>query len=680
MKVPLDAPYYANIRSLPASCLPEERRTENEPSATSRGAAAPVTQTGRNTAPDADTPWEPLLMVLCGWSLAGGIAVQTAAGPAPVQHVLYLTAYLTGGWFGVRAGLQSLRERVVDVDLLMVLAALGAAWIGHPFEGGMLLFLFALSNVLQSHALDRSRKAIRALMSLRPDRVTARLGSEWTSVHVDQITPGTCILVKPGEGIALDGTVTAGESAVDESSITGESIPVPKTQGDTLFAGTMNGGGSLEVTVTRPASDSTLARVVAMVENAQAQKALTQRFLEKAEQHYALGVILLTLGLIIIPWQLFGAEFSTTFYRAMTVMVVASPCALVISTPAAFLSAIGGAARKGVLFKGGVHLERLADVQVVAFDKTGTLTRGRPEVTDVLPMDLTEAQLLREAACIESHSEHPLARAILNACAERNIAVPEPAGFRSIAGKGASARVDGRRLLVGSLQWMEDHALPIPGPLRSQIRDLQDHGRTLVLVAESDERDVPVRLRGIIAAADQVREDAADMIRALRKSGIRRVAMLTGDHQRVAAQIAAELGIDDVFAGLMPADKVEVIRRLEETGPVAMVGDGVNDAPALASAYVGIAMGAAGTDVAMETADVVLMSDNLHHLVNAFGLARRGRKVVVQNLVFALGVIAVLMVSALTVGIPLPLGVIGHEGSTVLVCLNGLRLLRFQIV
>jgi Cd2+/Zn2+-exporting ATPase len=666
------------IRSVQASYLSGRLRVDYDPQAISEEDLTPAIGPRQQETPENGLPWETLLMTLCGFSLAGGVAASHAGGPAPVPTTLWLLAYLTGGWFGVQAGFKSLMQRAVDVDLLMVLAALGAAWIGHPFEGGMLLFLFALSNVLQSHALDRSRQAIRALMNLRPDHVSVREGSDWSSRPVEQVTTGSRVLVKPGESIALDGTVLSGESAVDESSITGESIPVPKTPGDNLFAGTLNQGGSLEMQVTRPASDSTLARVVAMVEDAQAQKARTQRFLEKAEQRYALGVILLTLALIFIPWPQPGASFSERFYRAMTVMVVASPCALVISTPAAFLSAIGGAARKGVLFKGGVHLERVADVEVVAFDKTGTLTRGKPEVTEILSLELEESDLLRRAASIESHSEHPLAGAILAACADRGLSVPEPEAFRSFAGKGASAIVEGKRLLVGSLQWMQEHALPLPSETLTVMQGLQDQGRTLILVAEGDDHDVPSKLVGVIAAADRIRQDAREMIQALKQSGIRRVAMLTGDHPRVANHIAQELDIDDVFAGLLPADKVAIVRQLEETGAVAMVGDGVNDAPALASAHVGIAMGAAGTDVAMETADVVLMSDNLHHLVNAFRLAQRARRVVIQNLSFALGVILLLVVSALTVGIPLPLGVIGHEGSTVLVCLNGLRLLKFR--
>ena len=626
--------------------------------------------------------WEVALTVIAGLCLAVGLAAGRLQAPGWVVGAVWMLAYLSGGYFGLVSSVRSLHAGVVDVDLLMVLAALGAAYVGAPFEGGMLLFLFALSNVLQCHAIDRSRRAIQALMRLRPSEVTVQEDGRWIPRPVEAVEPGARVLIRPGGNIALDGTVAQGESAVDESSLTGEAIPVAKGPGDAVFAGTINQTGSLEYLVTKRAADSTLARVIAMVEDAQAQKAKTQRFLEKAEQHYALGVILFTLGLIALPPLLAGADFAANFYRAMTVMVVASPCALVISTPAAFLSAIGGAARRGVLFKGGVHLERLAEVEVVAFDKTGTLTRGKPRVTDIRtaengPGDRA-ADLLRLAAAVEAHSEHPLAHAILTACRERNLDWPEAARFRAVPGKGATAQVEGRDILAGSLAYFDENRAELPPPLRTAADELQENGRTLVVIGEAGENGTVGRVLGLIGIADEVRPEAAEMVRVLKRGGVRRVAMLTGDQPRVAACIARETGMDDVFAGLLPEDKVMVVRRLGRIGPVAMVGDGVNDAPALAAAHVGIAMGAAGTDVAMETADVVLMSDNLRHLAHAFALSRQSRRIVTQNLVFALAVILVLVTAALTIGIPLPLGVVGHEGSTVLVCLNGLRLLGYR--
>ncbi len=672
------------VRRAHASFLAGRLSIDYDPSQTS---AATLDEGVRASTPedkseDASNRLESVLMILCGVSLGLGLLLEHfLPGQKNLALAAWVLAYLSGGWFGVSAGLKSLLQGVVDVDLLMVLAALGAAYVNAPFEGGMLLFLFALSNVLQAHALDRSRKAIQALMKLRPSRVLQQNASgDWAPVAIEDVVPGALVRVKPGENIALDGHVVRGESSVDESSLTGESLPISKAAGDALFAGTMNQSGALEYRVDKRAADSTLARIISLVEDAQAQKAKTQRFLEKAEQHYALGVILLTLGLILVPWLVFGAEFSANFYRAMTVMVVASPCALVISTPAAFLSAIGGAARRGVLFKGGVHLERMADIEVVAFDKTGTLTRGKPRVTHVLcPENGLDADtLLRLTAALEVHSEHPLARAVLESAREKGLKLPEANGFQALPGKGAVAEVEGHPLAVGSLQWFEQSGVILPGNLAGEAARLQEEGRGIIVVGERLPTGALDKVLGLLAVADELRPDAPAIVSALRKLGVRRIAMLTGDHPRVAAHIAKAAGIDDVFAGLLPEDKVGVIRKLARIGPVAMIGDGVNDAPALAAAHVGVAMGAAGTDVAMETADVVLMGENLQQLAYALALSRQSRRIVTQNLVFSLAVILVLVISALTIGIPLPLGVVGHEGSTVLVCLNGLRLLTFR--
>ncbi|WFB36124.1 heavy metal translocating P-type ATPase [Kiritimatiellota bacterium B12222] len=629
---------------------------------------------------DENPRWESGLMILCGISLVAGFTLEHVFILPPIyHHVAWTIAYLTGGYFGVVESFESLRKGKVDVDLLMVLAALGAAYVDHPFEGAMLLFLFSLSNVLQNFAMERSRNAIQSLMKLRPDEINCLVNGQWKMCAVAEVQPGTRVLVKPGESIALDGKVISGQSAVDEASLTGESLPVSKTTGDMLFSGTVNQSGSLEYEVTKCEAESTLSKIISMVENAQSEKASSQRFLEKAEQYYAMGVILFTLGLIFVPWKVLGRPFNSSFYQAMTVMVVASPCALIISTPAAFLSAIGGAARKGVLFKGGVHLERMAAIKILAFDKTGTLTRGEPTVTEILSLsgesEDAKNQLLRKLAIVEAHSEHPLAEAVLKAAHARDLEISEPLHFQSIQGKGASATVENQALVAGSLRYFEEENVRIPEETLNRCHALQDQGHSLILLAEQNDS---LHLLGLVALADEIREDAARMIQGLRKQGIQRIAMLTGDHPQVAAHIAENLGIDDVFAGLLPEQKVEKIRELQQQGPVAMVGDGVNDAPALATADLGIAMGAAGTDVAMETADVVLMSTELCHLVNAFALAKRSRRVVAQNLTFSMAVILVLVISTLTVGIPLPLGVIGHEGSTVLVCLNGLRLLSFK--
>lgn len=620
---------------------------------------------------------------VCGLMLGTGFLAEQGvfAGLEGWTGWIWGVAYVTGGAFGLVSGLKSLGRGELDVDVLMVLAALGAAYVGAPFEGAMLLFLFSVSNVLQMHALDRSRKAIEALMRLRPSEVLMRTeGGEWERVRVEGVAVGSVVRVKPGENLALDGEVVRGESAVDEASLTGESLPVLKRAGDAVFAGTLNTEGSLEVRVTRAESDSTLARIVKLVAEAREQKAASERFLEKAERVYATGVILVTLGMIVVPWKLMGEGFDVSFYRAMTLMVVASPCALILSTPAAFLSAIGGAARRGVLFKGGVHLERLAEADTVAFDKTGTLTRGKPALTEVVvgAGGPGEEAVLGMAAALEAHSEHPLARAVMAAARERGVAVEEAEGFVSVPGKGARGEVGGRRLVVGSPGWFEESGVKAEGELGAGLERLQGEGTGVVVLGEADAAGRPERMLAVFGVADGLRADAAEAVKRLRRLGMRRLVMLTGDHRAVAERIGREAGVDEVRSELLPEDKVAVIRELSRGGRVVMVGDGVNDAPALAGAHVGVAMGAAGTDVAMETADVVLMGDQLGALVYAVSLAKRSRRIVRQNLVFSLGVIAVLIGLTLTVGIPLPMGVVGHEGSTVLVCLNGLRLLRFR--
>ena len=627
-----------------------------------------------------------LVFTVAGWLSGKGTTAS---------NVCYLLAYLTGGTFGVLASIQSLKERTIDVDLLMVLAALGAAYVGAPLEGATLLFLFSLSNVLQEYAIDRTRKAINSLMKLRPEKALTRRNGETVLLPVEELVVGDIVLVRPGEAIPLDSEIVEGSSAIDQASVTGESMPVHKKVGDSVFAGTINQSGGLEIRVAKLAKDSTIEKLIRMVEEAQSEKAETQRFLDRAEQWYACGVILFTLVLIFAPLLL--AEmlptlvphkpFHVIFLEAMTVMVVASPCALIISTPASILSAIGGAARRGVLFKGGAHLERTATVEVVAFDKTGTLTEGKPRITDTvvngaavhLDGDLESGvcELLQLAAAVEAKSEHPLARAIVEETAGRGLEIPHCADFQSVSGSGATGRVNGRRIVIGSPRFFENLRVTRCAKTERAVEALQSEGKTCVLVGEL-QNDGGGVLLGALAIADVLRASASEVVARLKAIGVKRVVMLTGDNHRVAAAIGRQAGVDEVHADLLPADKVRVIKELKKIGPVAMIGDGVNDAPALALANVGIAMGAAGTDVAMETADVVLMSDNLHNVAFAISIARKARRVIWQNLSFALSVILVLIISALGFHLPLPMGVVGHEGSTVLVCLNGLRLLAFR--
>jgi len=621
--------------------------------------------------------------------LLGGF-VSWLGLPAVLAPWFFLVAYVTGGTRGAIKGVRSLLGGTVDVDLLMVLAALGAAYVNHAFEGAMLLFLFSLSNTLQEMAIERSRSAISALMKLRPETALCKRGTETKLVKIEELVPGDIVIIRPGESIPVDGTVLEGSSHVNQSSITGESFPIEKKPGDPLFAGTLNEQGGLDMRVTKIATESTLAKLVELVEKAQGQKATTQRFLEKAEQWYALGVILFTVALIIVPIYVFDEPFPTTFYRAMTVMVVASPCALVISTPASILSAIAAAARRGVLFKGGVYLEKTAAIEVVAFDKTGTLTEGHPVVTDLqvivqpehspAQIGCSKEELLWLAAAVEGRSEHPVARAIVAEAKRRFMPIERCTKFQSVAGHGVSADVVGRRIAVGNLKYFDGYESPERTALEEQMNLLHDAGKTGMLVGEiiGDDQAPTVRYLGFIAVADKVRVEAPLIIARLRELGVKRIAMLTGDGKRVADAVGKACGVDEVFADLLPQDKVRAIEKLKKTGQTAMVGDGVNDAPALATADVGIAMGAAGTDVAMETADIVLMSDALEGIPFTLALSRRTRTVVYQNLTFALAVIVVLIISALGFNLPLPLGVVGHEGSTVLVCLNGLRLLRFR--
>lgn len=610
-------------------------------------------------------------------ALFGIIAFLTSSmsGASALSWVFWALSYVAGGYYGLLDGIETLREKKLDVNLLMIMAALGAAAIGSPAEGAALLFLFSLSNTLQSFAMDRSRKAIEKLLDLRPPVASVRRGSRVVILPVEKLVLGDVVLVRPGERLPVDGEVIAGESDINQAPITGESMPVHKAPGDPVFAGTVNGNGALEVRVTRLAQDTTLARIVQMVEEAQSNKAQTQRMLDNFEQVYALIVLCGAALLIAVPYLLLQQAFYPTFYRAMTWLVVASPCALVISTPASILSAIANGARNGVLFKGGVHLEKTSTLRVVAFDKTGTLTRGKPKVTSILPLaGVTEEEFLRSVAAVEARSEHPLANAIVAAAQARGIDLPFAAETRAIPGQGVIGMVDGQQVLVGGRRMFYERGMPLPDEIEAQVEALENDGQT-VMIAHAGGRFI-----GLLGAADELREDARVMIQALKQQGIERVVMLTGDNERVARRIAEMAGVDEVHSGLLPQDKANLLKRLQEKyGPVAMVGDGVNDAPALATADVGIAMGGAGADVAMETADIVLMSEDLRKLPHAVGLARKARKVVWQNLSFALAVIVLLIMTTFGAELPLPLGVVGHEGSTVLVVLNGLRLLGYRM-
>ncbi len=622
--------------------------------------------------------WEVILTAVTLISLLGAVAAEHLAAPPWLSATLFGLAYAAGGYFGFVDGVELLiTEREIDVDLLMVFAALGAALVGQPADGAVLLFLFSLSNTLQSYALGRTRRAIESLMDLRPPVATRKAeNGEWETVPVEKLRLGDIVLVRPGERFPIDGEVVAGVTEVDQSPITGESVPVLKEPGDKVFAATVNATGAVEVRVTHLAQETTLAKIVQMVEEAQEAKAKTQRALENFERKYAKFVLGGAVLLAAVPPLALGEPFGRAFYRAMTWLVVASPCALVISTPATILSAIANGARKGVLFKGGAHLERTAALEVVAFDKTGTLTVGEPSVQGVYPAGgVDENDLLRLVAALEARSEHPIARALVHAAKKHGLEIPPSSDFRAVVGQGVQGKVEDEPLWVGNERMFAERNVPIPADLQEKMASLEAQGQTVV-AAYRPERE---QWLGLLAVADSLRPEAADVVAKLHALGIKHVVMLTGDNEQVAAAIAAKVGVDEFYAELLPRDKVRVLERLQKQyGATAMVGDGVNDAPALALADVGIAMGGAGTDVALETADVVLMADNLHHLPYAIGLARKARRVVWQNLTFAMGVIVLLVASAFGAGLTLPWGVVGHEGSTVLVVLNGLRLLNYK--
>ena len=579
---------------------------------------------------------------------------------------LNIVSYIAGGFFGTKTAIESLRQGEIDVDMLMVLAAVGAAIVGQWHEGAILLFLFSLSNVLQDYAIGRSRQAIQSLFKLYPEEAKVKRGDEIVTLKINEIQIGDVILIEPGERISVDGVVVVGHSSIDESPITGESMPVDKSVNDIVFAGTLNKQGILDIKATKAAEQTTLSRIIKMVEEAQDSKAPTERFLDRFEQGYAKFIIFSVLLFILIPPLLGWSDFESNFYRAMVLMTVASPCALVISVPSAFISAIASAARGGVLFKGGAYLEQLSSVKAVAFDKTGTLTIGRPKVTDVIPTsDVTKEKLVQVTASVEARSEHPLAKAIVDYAEENQVELLPIDEFTAIAGQGIIATLQNNQIQIGRVNSLNS-VHQIPESLERQQIILEEQGKTVIGVLENNQ------WLGLIAMADEIRPESEDIVKSLHDKDIE-VVMLTGDNQRVAQSIAQQVGIQDVRAELMPEEKATAIKTLQsEYGAVAMVGDGVNDAPALALADVGISMGAAGTDVALETADVVLMADKIERLNSAIEMSRKARRVVWQNIIFSLGVIVMLVIGVFIVSLPLPLGVLGHEGSTVIVVLNGL--------
>ncbi|MBI2835556.1 MAG: cadmium-translocating P-type ATPase [Acidobacteria bacterium] len=612
-----------------------------------------------------------VLVTISGAMVALGLLVEFAAWPEAVARIAYGVAVASGGVVTARRAFAAARARILDINVLMLVAVAGALGIGEWSEAATVLFLFAFAQLLEARSMERARGAIRALMDLTPTEALVRRDATELRLKADDIRVGDLIIVRPGEKVPLDGEVVAGESDVNQAPVTGESLPIAKSTGDEVLAGSINGHGALEVRVTRPRRDTTMARIIHLVERAQAQRAPSQTFVERFARIYTPAVLVLAALMAIFPPLLFGAPFGVWFYRALVLLVIACPCALVISTPVSIVSALAAAARKGVLIKGGAHLERTAGVRCVAFDKTGTLTKGRLEVVGVIPVDgAAPPHILGIASAVESHSEHPIASAILRRAAEEQVVVHAPRSFQSLPGLGAQALVDGRKVLVGNHRLFEEQRLSSP-EIDAQLDELADRGCTAVLVAE-DRRTV-----GIIGVADELREAGQDALQLLRESGVERLVLLTGDNAITARAIGKQLGFDEVKAELLPADKVSAIDELRRRyGTVAMIGDGVNDAPALAAADVGIAMGVAGTDAALETADVALMADELLKIPYAFRLSRATLRNIKVNIGFSLVLKGAFLAMAVGGVATLWMAVLADTGASLIVIANGLRLLR----
>ena len=610
-----------------------------------------------------------------GAGVALGLAAKWAGLPHAVELTLLGLATIAGGWFVVPRGVRAALHRALDMNFLMSVAALGAWLIGQPEEAAATLFLFAVAELLESYSMDRARNAIKALIDLSPAEATVRRHGAEVRVPVTEVAVGETVVVRPGEKLPVDGEVTGGRSSVNQAPVTGESMPVDKAPGADVFAGSLNVQGMLEVRSTKPASDTTLARIIHAVEEAQASRAPSQTVVERFARVYTPAVVLLALLIAVVPPLAGWGAWDTWVYRALAMLVVACPCALVISTPVSLVSGLAGAARGGVLIKGGAHLEHAGAAKVVCLDKTGTLTEGRPAVTDVVPLGRQAPdEILRLALGVERHSEHPLARAVLNEGTAREIAVPESSDFEALVGRGARARVGDAVVFLGNERLLAERQL-LSAAVHSALERLTAEGKTAVAVAI--ERDGRGEVVGVLGLADRLRPNARTALDALRAAGVRYIVMLTGDNQRAARAVAAAAGVDEVHAELLPDDKVRVVRELEARGErVVFVGDGVNDAPALAAATVGVAMGAAGTDVALETADIALMADDLEKLAFAMRISRRTLGIVKQNIAFSLAIKAIFLVLAVGGWATLWMAVAADMGGSLLVVANGLRARR----
>lgn len=615
---------------------------------------------------------ETRLTILSGVFLLLGLVVSFTSLPEIISILLYACSILTGGSKPVRSAYYAIKSRSLDMNVLMSMAAIGAAAIGEWLEGATVVWLFSLGNMLQARSIEKTRDSIRNLMDLAPPEAWVKRGESLVRVPVEEVQIGELIVVKPGEKIPLDGEVINGTSSVNQAPITGESIPADKVAGDAVYAGTVNESGSLEVKVTRLVEDTAIARIIHLVEEAQEKKAPTQAFVDKFAEIYTPIILVLAVGVIFLP-PLFGfGTWGEWFYKGLELLVVACPCALVISTPVAIVSAIGNAARNGVLIKGGTFLERAGAISAFAFDKTGTLTQGKPQVARILAAAGREEELLRIARSVEEHSRHPVAAAIVRYAAERGIAPRAAQEHRAIVGKGVQAAVDGETYYVGKPALFAERGVSLT-EWEESIRSLQQEGHTLVVVGTARE------IVGIIAVADAIRAITVQAIGKLKQAGIKELVMLTGDHAGTARKVAEQAGVSRFFAELLPEQKVAAVKQLQQEGHVvAMVGDGINDAPALATADLGIAMGGAGTDTAMETADIVLMADNLEKLPHTVKLSRKALRIIKQNITFSILIKLAALILIFPGWLTLWMAVLSDTGAALLVILNSMRLLKLK--
>lgn len=611
-----------------------------------------------------------LATIASGLVLVAAMVLEWLGAADAVVVSLYSLTMVVGGYHVAKSGLYGLKSMTLDTNFLMVIAVIGAAAIGEWSEGATVVFLFSLGNALQAYTMDKTRDSIRALMELAPREALVRRDGKEQRLPVEEIVVGDVMIVKPGERLAMDGMVASGSSTVNQAAITGESMPVEKQAGDSVYAGTVNEQGALEITVTKLAEDSTLAKIMHMVEEAQAEKAPMQQLVDVFAKYYTPAVIVAAVGLSIVPTVFFNQPFDLWFYRALVLLVISCPCALVISTPVSIVSAIGNASRHGVLIKGGAYLEQIGTIRAVAFDKTGTLTVGKPKVTDIIKLagKLDTKEILILAAAVEKWSEHPLAEAIVAHNGEQSL--PPVTNFKALVGRGAQAEVDGRTVYVGNQRLFEELGCSLAA-YENSLSLLEAQGKTVMLVGTAAE------LYGAIAVADTLRDNSSEAVATIKSAGVQHVIMLTGDNRRVAQAVAGKLGLDAFYSELLPEDKATTLKQLAaQYGSVAMVGDGVNDAPALATANVGIAMGVAGSDTALETADIALMSDDLSKLAYVMKLSRKTVAVIKQNITFSL-VLKLLFVLGTFVGfVNLWLAVLADTGAALLVTLNGMRLVR----